>query len=105
MNVDQAIKPSSPLLRTFLYIGSFTIVSLFLYAYASYRLEETMKPLYEKKEKLEEKKEALKKVTKELQEKVSSLKDPKAEEYALIVELGRVPEGSFKILLPQGEEP
>jgi hypothetical protein len=101
MNLDAVLRPTSPLLRSSLFMGAFTIFALFVFAYASYRLDEEMKPLYEKQKGLEEKRDSLKRKTHDLQEKVSSLSDPAADEYALITELGRAPDGSYKILFQE----
>jgi hypothetical protein len=78
---------------------AFTVVALGLYAYASYELQQEARPLAAKCQKLEQKLRAAKMSTKELSEMVVSLSDPAADEYALVTELGRIPEGSRKVIL------
>lgn len=83
---------------------AFTVIALGIYAFASYGLQNTAAPLRSRCQELEAKLLKAKQATKELAEMVSSLSDPAADEYALITELGRIPEGSRKLLLPSPAE-
>jgi hypothetical protein len=80
-------------------VMSYTVIALGVYAYASYGLRCEAKPLEERCEKLELKRRNAEKSVQELSETVASLSDPAADEYALITELGRIPDGSRKMLL------
>jgi len=77
----------------------FTAMALFIYGYASLQLKRQIAPLQERCQNLEQKLHATKEQRKDLEEMVASLSDPAAVEYALIAELGRVPEGKRKIAL------
>ena len=78
---------------------AFTVISLGLYAYASYELRHEAAPLKCRCEELESKLKATRRMTKELSEVMESFSDPAADEYALITELGEIPEGSRVLLL------
>ena len=98
------VAPSVP--RSIFTVMAFTVVALGIYAYASYELQQEAQPLATKCQELERKLNATKRLSKELSETVASLSDPAADEYALITELGRIPEGSRKIVLhPQRKLP
>jgi hypothetical protein len=91
------VAPSIP--RSILSMMVFTVVSLGLYAYASYELDHEALPLQARCDELTEKLTAMRQATKELNQIVESLSDPAADEYALITELGRIPEGSRVMIL------
>jgi hypothetical protein len=91
------VAPSLP--RSIFSVMAFTVVALGLYAYASYELQQEAHPLAVKCQELDDKLCATKMSTKDLSEMVRSLSDPAADEYALVTELGRIPEGSRKVLL------
>jgi hypothetical protein len=98
------VDPSLP--RSIFSVMAFTVIALGLYAYASYELQQEALPLAAKCRELEDKLHATKMSTKELSEMVSSLSDPAADEYALVTELGRIPDGSRKVVLkPTGNHP
>ena len=80
------------------YVMAYTVVSLLVYAYAAHKLTIEERPLRERCFELTETRASLKKATLELSEMVASLSDPAADEYALIMELGRIPRGSYKIM-------
>ncbi|MGR3951710.1 MAG: hypothetical protein QRY74_02170 [Chlamydia sp.] len=81
----------------------FVICSTFFYAYSIYRLDLEKSPLIKKALFLEMKKEALLDEIHSLEEITGSLFDPSADEYALIMRYGRVPEGSKKIFISSEE--
>ena len=91
------VPPSLP--RSIFSVMAFTVVALGIYAYASYELHGEAHPLAAKCQDLEDKLYATRGMTKELSEMVASFSDPAADEYALITELGRIPEGSRQIVL------
>ena len=97
------VAPSLP--HSIFTVMAFTVVALGIYAYASYELQQEASPLAVKCQELESKLHAAKMTSKELSEMVSGLSDPAADEYALITELGRIPEGSRKVLLKSAAEP
>ena len=97
--LDLAFDVAPSLSRSIFSVMAFTVVVLGLYAYASYELHQEAHPLAAKCQELEEKLHATKASTKELSEMTSSLSDPAADEYALVTELGRIPDGSRKMLL------
>ena len=80
-------------------VMAYTVAALGVYAYASYGLRCEAQPLEERCEALEAKRHAAEREVRELSETVASIEDPAADEYALITELGRIPEGSRKMLL------
>ncbi len=77
----------------------FTSMALLIYGYASFQLKHQITPLRERCQHLEQKLHTTREERKDLEEMVASLSDPAAVEYALIAELGRVPEGKRKIAL------
>ena len=77
---------------------SYTAAALGIYAYASYGLRCEAQPLEERCEALEARRHTAERDVRELSETVASFSDPAADEYALITELGRIPEGSKKML-------
>jgi hypothetical protein len=83
---------------------AYSVVALLLYSYASYQLEEECRPLFSRCFELEDKLLHEKTTTKELSEMVDNLSDPAADEYALITELGRIPEGSKKLFFQNPED-
>jgi hypothetical protein len=91
------VPPSLP--RSIFMMMAYTVVSLGLYAYASYELQQEAIPLQSRCEELQARLLATHRSTKELAEIVGSLSDPAADEYALITELGRIPEGCRVMLL------
>ena len=97
------VAPSLP--RSIFSVMAFTVMALGIYAYASYELQQAARPLADRCQELEAKLSATKKSKKELSDMVSSLSDPAADEYALITELGRIPEGSRKLLFPSTRTP
>ena len=103
--LDLAFDVAPSLSRSIFSVLVFTVAALGLYAYASYELHQEARPLADKCQELEDKLQATKMATKELSEMVASLSDPAADEYALITELGRIPEGSRKVLLPSAGTP
>ena len=80
-------------------VMTYTVVALSFYAYASYELHCEAQPLHNRCQALELKRQNARKTVRDLSETVASLSDPAADEYALITELGRIPEGSRKMLL------
>jgi hypothetical protein len=80
-------------------VMTYTVVALGVYAYASYELRSEARPLEERCEALELKRQNARRAVRDLSQTVASLSDPAADEYALITELGRIPEGSRKMLL------
>ncbi len=94
---------SSPLSRSIFCILAYTVVALLVYAYASYRVANESGPLIQRCEQLQNELSQTTGAVKRLSEVVSSLSDPSADEYALITELGRIPEGTCKILFPKDE--
>lgn len=90
------VAPSLP--RSIFSVMTFTVIALCIYAYASYELQQTAAPLTSRCQELEAKLNVTKQSTKELSDMVASLSDPAADEYALITELGRIPEGSRKLI-------
>ena len=83
-------------------VMTYTVISLGVYAYASYGLRCEALPLEARCEALDAKRHSTERSVRELTEVVASFSDPAADEYALITELGRIPEGSRKMLLTQG---
>ncbi len=98
--LDIAFDVVPSLSRSIFSVMMYTVVALGMYAYASYELRQEVAPLDVRCSELEMKLCTTRKATKELSEMVASLTDPAADEYALITELGRIPEGSRKMLLP-----
>ena len=92
--LDIAFDVAPTLSRSIFSMMVYTVVSLGVYAYASYELAHEAVPLVERCDGLEARLQATRRTTRELSEVVASLSDPAADEYALITELGRVPEGS-----------
>lgn len=86
--------------RSIFSVMVYTVVALGMYAYASYELRLESTPLDARCTELEGRLRTARQSTKELSEMVASLSDPAADEYALITELGRIPEGSRKMVLP-----
>ena len=82
-------------------VMAYTVAALGVYAYASYGLRCEAQPLEERCEALELKRYTAEQAVKQLSQTVASFSDPAADEYALITELGRIPEGSRKMLLPK----
>ena len=80
-------------------VMTYTVVALSVYAYASYELHIEARPLQNRCEALDLKRQNVQRTVRDLSETVASLSDPAADEYALITELGRIPEGSRKMLL------
>lgn len=80
-------------------VMTYTVVALSIYAYASYELHSEAQPLHDRCQALELKRQNARKTVRDLSETVAGLSDPAADEYALITELGRIPEGSRKMLL------
>ncbi len=76
----------------------FLSCSLFIYAYAAYRLHLEEEPLLDKAYDLEVKKDHIIRELTLLREMTKSLSDPSADEYALIVRYGKIPEGMKKIV-------
>ena len=97
------VMPSLP--RTIFTVMAFTVIALGVYAYASYELCQEARPLAAKCQELEARLHTTKSAVKELSEMAASLSDPAADEYALITELGRIPEGSKKLLLTPTRTP
>ena len=97
--LDLAFDVAPSLSKSIFSVMAFTIMALGIYAYASYTLHQEAQPLATKCQELQAKLKETKMSTKELSEMVSSLSEPAADEYALITELGRIPEGSRKVLL------
>jgi hypothetical protein len=91
--------------RSIFSVMAFTVVALGVYAYASYELHKETLPLTAKCQDLEDKLYATRGMTKELSEMVASLSDPAADEYALITELGRIPERSRKVVIKYSGAP
>lgn len=77
---------------------TFCVIALLIYACAAYQLTLEKEPLQKRCEELTARKEALFQTNKELSEMVASFADPAADEFALITELGRMPEGYKKII-------
>jgi hypothetical protein len=97
--LDLAFDVGPSLSKSIFSVMAFTVMALGTYAYASYTLHQEAQPLATKCQELQEKLKDARMSTKELSEMVASLSDPAADEYALITELGRIPEGSRKVLL------
>lgn len=96
---DLLLDASQTLSWSIFSLMSYTAIALGLYAYASYKLSQEALPLEQRCHVLSDKLHELKKSTLELRQTVASLSDPAADEYALITELGMIPEGSRKMLL------
>lgn len=79
-------------------LSLFLAMSLFVFSYATYRLHKEAEPLLQKKCDLEEKKKTLITKVATLKEITETLRDPSADEYALIQKYGRIPEGMKKLL-------
>lgn len=75
--------------------------ALMVYAFASYQLSREVAPLLIRCSELGASLSETKKTVTGLREIVSSLSDPAADEYALITELGRIPENSRKIMFSE----
>lgn len=97
--LDQLLRQGSSSPSAFFYVLAYTVLALTTYAYASYGLAQAIEPLRRHCQELEERLSSAKKLRSSLADKVESLSDPAADEYALLVELGRIPEGSRKVLL------
>jgi hypothetical protein len=82
----------------------FCVIALLIYTYASLQLTHEKKPLQRRCSELVAKKEALKAANKELLEMASSFGDPSADEFALITELGKVPEGYKKVIFVKSKK-
>jgi len=82
------------------FVVVFTAIVVLVYGYASLQLKRQIDPLAQRCQRLEHELTATREHRIELEEMVASLSDPAAEEYALIAELGRVPEGKCKIFVP-----
>lgn len=83
---------------------AYAVIALLLYSFASYKLEEESLPLFCRCSELDTKLSDEKQTTKELSEMVMNLSDPAADEYALITELGKIPEGSRKVFFRNPED-
>jgi len=98
MRAQPHIDGSAPK-RALPFILLFTALALLVYGYASFQLYRQIAPLHERCQKLEQTLQNTRQRRVDLEEMVASLSDPAAEEYALISEIGRVPEGKRKIAL------
>jgi hypothetical protein len=103
--LDLAFDIAPSLSHSIFTVMAFTVVALGIYAYASYALQQEASPLAVKCQELEANLRSAKMTSKELSEMVCGLSDPVADEYALVTELGRIPEGSRKVLLKSAAEP
>lgn len=83
---------------------TFCVMALLLYACATYQLTLEKEPLQKRCLELAARKKALSLTNKELSEMVASFADPAADEFALISELGKVPEGYKKIIFNKSKK-
>lgn len=98
-------EPTSPVSRSIFCILTYTVVSLLVYAYASYHVSSETLPLIDRCQRLQEALTVTSLAVTELSTVVTSLSDPAADEYALITELGRVPDGTCKVLYQKSRTP
>jgi hypothetical protein len=103
-SIECEFEARSLLSRSIFCVLAYTVTALLVYAYASYRVTTESSPLIERCQQLQDSLAENTFAVIETSALVASLSDPAADEYALITELGRIPEDTCKVLYPLQKE-
>jgi len=93
--------------RSVIFILAYTCIVAIIFLVATFNISNQINPLQLRCHSLAERLQKTKENRDQLSSMVSSSQDPAAEEYGLITELGRIPEGYKKIIFENNkpEEP